>query len=235
MNGKFYLIPVAIHPEGVTAPPEYLKTILQRLRFFVVEDVRTAQQMLKKMIPDLNFAQCEFLVFNEHSQKMQAKEIIEKIIGKEAGLLSEAGVPCVADPGSAIVALAHQNGVEVIPLVGPSSILLALMASGLNGQRFVFHGYLPKDKEERERKLRALEQISAKEDQTQIFMEAPYRNQKLFEEILVTCHPKTWLCVAADLTASTQFIKTLPVERWRKEKAVNLDNRPALFLLQKKQ
>ena len=233
MNGKLYLIPVPIHPESVTASSEHLKSILQRLRCFIVEDIRTAQQLLKKIVPGVSFAAHEFLVFNEHSQAAQAKEIIEKIVGKEAGLLSEAGAPCVADPGSEIVALAHKQGIDVIPLVGPSSILLALMASGLNGQRFVFHGYLPKDQEARGQKLRAMEQISAREDQTQIFMETPYRNQKLLEEIFATCHPKTLLCLAADLTAPTQFIKTMPIERWRKEKSVNVDNRPALFLLQK--
>ncbi len=234
MAGKLYLIPTLISedaPSGVI--PEYAAKIAGQLRIFFVEEEKSARRSLKKMIPSLPLPECTFFLLNEHTKAGEIQQYLENILNKDAGVISEAGCPCVADPGADVVLLAHQNHMEVIPLIGPSAVFLALMASGLNGQNFAFHGYLSKDKDTRAKKLKELERRSLAEQQTQIFMEAPYHNDSMLDDILAVCARETLLCVACDLTAPTQFIKTMLTQDWKKQKPL-LNKRPALFLIQKK-
>lgn len=232
MTNKLYLIPTSIHDEDEAQNiPTSVFEIVQALRLFIVEEERTARRYLKDLSKDFPLQDSAFFVYNEHHLAGEAPHILDKIGARDCGLLSEAGAPCVADPGSQIVLEAHRRGIEVIPLVGPSAILLALMASGLNGQRFCFHGYLPKEKGERVSALRDLEERSWKKMETQIFMEAPYRNENLLNDVLCVCRKDTWLCVACDLCGPTQFVKTMPIERWR-ENIPAIDKRPTLFLLE---
>lgn len=234
MSAKLFLIPNSVSPEETyLSVPGALADIVKDLRLFIVEEEKAARRFLKKINPDFPLSQCELVLLNEHSSPQGLTEIFKKIENKEAGMISESGCPCVADPGGALVLLAQKNGIEVVPLVGPSSIILALMASGLNGQRFSFNGYLPKDKPSRLQKIKDLERRSALEGQTQIFMETPYHNQSLFEDILSVCGKDTLLCVACDLTGLEQSVKTMPVGGWKKEK-VSLPKLPALFLLEGK-
>jgi 16S rRNA (cytidine1402-2'-O)-methyltransferase len=161
---------------------------------------------------------------------VQVAEYIKILQEGDGAIISEAGCPCVADPGADLVLLAHQHHVDIIPLVGPCSIVMALMSSGLNGQNFAFNGYLPRDRQERVRKIKTLEERSLKEKQTQIFMEAPYRNQHILEDILASCQDKTFLCIACDVTSANQIIKTMRIKEW-KEHPLNFDKKPALFLI----
>lgn len=233
MPPKLYLIPNFLSENSSShLIPEAVREIVKDLRCFVVEEKASAQRFLKTIRNDFPLTECTFFEFNEHSSPQDAREIFKSLQDKNTGMISEAGMPCVADPGQEIVLLAHQNNWEVIPLAGASSIVLTLAASGLNGQNFAFNGYLPKEREARIKKLKALEERSCREHQTQIFMEAPYRNQKLFEDILSRCHPQTLLCVAVDLTSPAQFIKTVTIEEWRKLNP-SIQKKPALFLLQK--
>ena len=229
---KLYLIPNTISEEGFSTIPSYIKAVVGSLRCFVVEEEREARRFIKKICPELPVAECTFFVMNEHSSPKECKEIFEKAGDQDFGIIPEAGCPCIADPGAELVLLAHQKNLEVIPLVGPSSILLALMASGLNGQNFAFNGYLPKEGEERIKKIKALERRSFTEDQTQIFMETPYRNQHVLEDILAHCDSQTFLCLAMGLTSPQQYIKTLSIAEWKK-KGLSLPKQPALFLIYK--
>ncbi len=233
MPSKLYLIANFLS-ENLSAQliPEAVVEIVKDLRWFIVEDKASAERFLKTIRNDFPLTECTFFEFNEHSSPQDAREIFKSLQGKNAGIISEAGMPCVADPGQEIVLLAHQNNWEVIALPGSSSIFLALAASGLNGQNFAFNGYLPKEREERIKKLKMLEERSWREHQTQIFMEAPYRNQHLLEDILKVCSPKTFLCLAVDLTGPSQFIKTVTIEEWRKLNP-SIQKKPALFLIQK--
>ena len=242
---KLYLIPTTISDqEFFKTLPDSIGEIIKTLRCFIVEERPTAERFLKKF--NLAVSDLVFFELNEHTPLKDAENFFNQNKHKDIGILSEAGVPCVADPGAPIVLLAHKHNVQVVPLVGPSSILLALMGSGLNGQNFAFNGYLPKDKEERRKKIKMLEERSAREGQTQIFMEAPHHNQKTFEDLLVCCHPQTLLCLAVDLTSASQEIKTQTIQEWRIRSTSNeldfsapvknskIRKRPALFLLQKK-
>lgn len=232
MPGKIYLIPTLISedsPKGILPP--YISEIIGSLRVFIVEDEKGARAFLRKADPAFSFEGCVFFVLNEHSSAKEAEEIFKNIADKDAGVLSESGCPCVADPGADIVWLAHKHNREVLPLVGPSSIILALMASGLSGQNFAFNGYLPKEKEARLQKIKGLERRAQTESQTQIFMEAPHHNQNLLNDILSTCDAETQLCVACDLTGADQLIKTLPIKLWKKEN-ISIHKKPTLFLIQ---
>ena len=234
MPRRLYLIPNVISETDENVEMlRYLLPLTAALRHFFVEEEKTARRLLKKINPALPVAECEFILLNEHSRREDIEKDFKNWADKDIGIISESGCPCVADPGAEVVSLAHREGREVIPLVGPSSTVLALMASGLSGQNFAFNGYLPKERPARIKKIKELELRSQREGQTQIFMEAPYRNQNMLEDILATCSSETMLCVACDLTASTQFIKTLPVGQWKKT-SVLIDKRPALFLLQKR-
>jgi 16S rRNA (cytidine1402-2'-O)-methyltransferase len=230
MSGKLYLIPVPLTDSAETIP-SYVAQLIGPLRTFIVEDEKSARGALKKLLPDLILRECSFFVFNEHTKIEEAQKYLKDHQNEHLGLLSEAGVPCVADPGKDLVLCAHQWGMEVIPLIGPSSILLALMASGLNGQQFVFHGYLPKDKTDRRRVLKELEKATVKEGQTQIFMETPYRNDVLIRDVIETLNPPTYFSIAADLTSPTQWIKTDRIENWKKVNLPSFDKRPAIFLI----
>jgi 16S rRNA (cytidine1402-2'-O)-methyltransferase len=230
MAGKLYLIPVPL-TDSVETIPSYIAQSIRYLKTFIVEDEKAARGALKKLLPELVLRECSFFVFNEHTKIEDAQKYLKNHQTEEIGLLSEAGVPCVADPGKDLVLCAHQCGMEVVPFVGPSSILLALMASGLNGQQFVFHGYLPKDRTERQQMLRKLEQTAVKEGQTQIFMETPYRNEALIKDVLETLRPQTYFSIAADLTSSSQWIKTDTIQNWKKGSRPSFDKRPAIFLI----
>jgi 16S rRNA (cytidine1402-2'-O)-methyltransferase len=211
--------------------PGFNLEIIHRLKIFIVEEIKTARRFMRKAGYKGNFNDIEFFINNEHTQAEEKIEIFSLFgRGKDIGLLSEAGVPCVADPGAEIVREAHERGIGVRPLVGPSSILLSLMASGFNGQHFVFHGYLPVKKGAREATLRSIEKDIYRENRTQIFIEAPYRNMRLFETIISICSPSTKLCTAADLTSSTEFIRTKTIGEWKKQRP-ELHKRPVVFLL----
>lgn len=229
-KGQLYLIPVDLAP-GVTGDwiGTRLKTAVQALRFFVVEHPKSARQFLKAL--DLPLADLTLEVLDEHSGNEDVQRFVRNLeAGIDLGLLSEAGCPAIADPGAALVAEAHRIGARVIPLVGPSSIVLALMASGLNGQRFAFNGYLPVRSPEREHGIRELEERSRRLDQTEIFIEAPYRNDQLFAALLRTCDANTVLSLATDLTGATEQVMTRTVAQW-KNAPPSLDRRPTVFLL----
>jgi 16S rRNA (cytidine1402-2'-O)-methyltransferase len=229
-NLKIFLIPNTIHGHEDPVVPVFAPGI-EKVRVFFVEEIKSARRLLKKLNPHLSIDQCTFYDLNEHTSLKETQEHFKQAGDQDIGIVSEAGCPCVADPGADLVLLAHKQGREIIPLVGPSSILLALMASGLSGQSFAFNGYLPKDKVERIKKLKDLEKRSVNEKQTQIFMEAPYRNQNLLADVLQNCHPQTLLSVAVDLMNPTQFIKTQSIREW-KTTAIDINKKPALFLLQ---
>ena len=229
-KGQLYLIPVDLVP-GDTGDwiGTRLKSAVQALRFFVVENPKSARQFLKTL--NLPLAELTLEVLDEHSRNEDVQQFVRKLeAGVDLGLLSEAGCPAIADPGAALVAEAHRIGARVIPLVGPCSIVLALMASGLNGQRFAFNGYLPARSPEREHGIRELEERSRHLDQTEIFIEAPYRNDQLFAALLRTCDADTMLSLATELTGAAEEVTTRTVTQW-KYAPPNLDRRPTVFLL----
>jgi 16S rRNA (cytidine1402-2'-O)-methyltransferase len=233
--GKLYLIPA---PLGEGSPdtviPAGTLTLLRTIRHFVVEEIRTARRYLSRVNMGTTIDSLTFFELNEHTPVTQdlSAYLQPALDGLPVGLLSEAGVPAVADPGARLVLLAHEKGIEVTPLTGPSSILLALMASGLNGQQFAFAGYLPVKPHERQQHLRLLEKRSAAQHETQIFIETPYRNEALLHDILTTCHPHTLLCVAANLTQPDAFIQTASVGEWRQCPSPTLKKKPCVFLIQ---
>lgn len=228
---KLFLVPNTINESEENLLPGYIADKIKDIRVFFAEEPKSCRRLLKCLNAQFPLADCRFFDLNEHSNPLQIREYVKILKEGDSAIISEAGCPCVADPGADLVFLAHQNQIEIIPLVGPSSILLALMASGLSGQNFAFNGYLPKDRSERSQKIKALEDRSKKEKQTQIFMEAPYRNNNILEDILASCQDKTNLCIACDITAPDQFIKTMSIRDWKKTPS-NIDKKPALFLLQ---
>ncbi len=211
--------------------PPHVVTVIHGLRQFVVEDIRTARRFLSKAGHPGPIDQLQFRELNEHTTASEAASLLPYLQEADTGVISEAGVPGVADPGAAVVRLAHEHGIKVVPLVGPSSILMALMASGLNGQSFAFVGYLPVKQNERTERIRILERRSAAEQQTQIFIETPYRNMQLLEDILKCCKPETLLTIAADITGANEMIVTRSIKQWR-NKLPQLHKVPAVFLLQ---
>lgn len=213
--------------------PQANLAVMNSLDYFIVENVRSARRFLSKAGVERRIEELEFVELNEHTRSAQDVERMLKpvIEGRSAGVISEAGVPGVADPGADIVALAHRKGVRVVPLVGPSSILMAVMASGLNGQSFAFVGYLPVKEPERIKRLKELERRAKEENQAQLFIEAPYRNIKLFETMLKTLSPKLKLTVAVDITSPEEFIKTRTIEEWKRSGVPDMAKRPTIFLL----
>lgn len=207
--------------------------VMNSLDYFIVENVRSARRFLSKAGVERRIEELEFVELNEHTRSAQDVERMLKPVleGRSAGVISEAGVPGVADPGADIVALAHRKGVRVVPLVGPSSILMAIMASGLNGQSFAFVGYLPVKEPERIKRLKELERRAKEENQAQLFIEAPYRNIKLFETMLKTLSPKLKLTVAVDITSPEEFIVTRTIEEWKRSGVPDMAKRPTIFLL----
>jgi 16S rRNA (cytidine1402-2'-O)-methyltransferase len=233
-NGRLYLIPsnLATPFEPGSILPATALAIVRRLTDFVVEDAKTSRAFLKACETDAPLQAISMTVLNEHTIPADVESLLAPLLaGRDLGLLSDAGAPGVADPGALLVAAAHKRSISVIPLVGPSSILLALMGSGLNGQRFTFQGYLPVDRQARLAVLRNIEKESAVNSTTQVFIETPYRNTALFADILATCRPGTRLCVAADLTAEHQLLITMPLSEWNKRPPPDLNRRPTVFLL----
>jgi len=213
--------------------PAYNTDIVKNLKHFIVEDVRTARRFLKKTNQAIDIDCLTFYILNQHTTPEELSDFLRPMFeGNDMGVLSEAGCPAIADPGADVVAIAQKNNFTVVPLVGPSSILLSLMASGFNGQSFAFVGYLPIQPSERAKALKKLESRAYSENQSQIFIETPYRNMKMLEEILQTCQPNTRLCIAVDITLDTEFIKTKSVKEW-KTKLPDLSKRPCIFLIYK--
>jgi 16S rRNA (cytidine1402-2'-O)-methyltransferase len=213
--------------------PKFNEDVVNELRFFIVEDVRTARRFLKKMNPGFDIDSSVFFVLNQHTSAQQLEEYLVPLLkGHDMGVLSEAGCPAIADPGADVVAIAQRKNQNVVPLIGPSSIILSLMASGFNGQSFAFVGYLPIQPSEKSKALKKLETRAYAENQSQIFIETPYRNMKMLDEIIQTCQPDTRLCIAADITLETEFIKTKPVKEW-KAQMPDLNKRPCIFIIYK--
>lgn len=233
MTGTLYLIPVPLGPSAPadSLPANVLSTV-RPLRHFVVEQAKSARAFLKAVGTDLPLQELQLEELNEHTRDATLEHLLTPLrTGHDIGLLSEAGCPAVADPGANLVALAQQENIRVVPLIGPSSLLLALMASGLNGQRFAFQGYLPAKEIERTKALRELESESRKRQQTQLFIETPYRNRTMFDAILQTCQASTRLTVATDLTLPGESVLTRTIQQWKKQTPPEIERRPTVFLL----
>jgi 16S rRNA (cytidine1402-2'-O)-methyltransferase len=232
--GKLYLIPITLGENDPTEVlPITIKTTIAAIDDYIVENEKTARKFIKSIYPEKVQATLRLSTLNKHTQVAEHKKMLQACLeGRNTGIMSESGCPGVADPGAVIVKIAHEMGIQVVPLVGPSSILLALMTSGMNGQSFAFNGYLPIEKSEKKAALKNLEKLSADKNQTQIFIETPYRNNKLLEDMLQVLQPNTHLCVATDITLETEYIRTMRVQDWKKTK-VDLHNRPTIFIIHK--
>lgn len=233
MQGKLYLIPTPISDEAVISTETAdIRSVVAKIRYFAVENIRTARRFIRSIDKSINIDELIFFDIGKNVAD-NVKEIITEQIksGNDVGLMSEAGVPCIADPGSEIVLAAHMANIEVIPLVGVSSIFLALMGSGLNGQKFMFNGYLPINKHERQKTIKNLEKASGLNRQTQIFIETPYRNSALFQDLIRVCMPNTLLTIAIDLTSKSQILKTRTILNWQNE-GCEFQKQPAIFALQ---
>jgi 16S rRNA (cytidine1402-2'-O)-methyltransferase len=231
---KLYLIPTTLGDTTIerVLPPDLTRQI-SSISVFIVENVRTARRFLKKVNPAIVIDNLTFFELNQHTDKKEISRFLEPIQrGLDIGIISEAGCPAIADPGAEVVKVAHTRNIQVIPWVGPSSILLALMASGMSGQNFAFNGYLPIKNPEKSQQIKMLEKRMQTEGQTQIFIETPYRNAQLLDELLKNCEPETMLCVAADITLETEFILSKPVSYW-KTHIPDIQKRPAIFMIGK--
>jgi 16S rRNA (cytidine1402-2'-O)-methyltransferase len=230
-----YLIPVTLGDTEVSQVlPSYNHDIIMSIRHFVVEDVRSARRFLKKVDKSINIDELTFYPMGKHSEGEDFSRYLEPMKnGESVGVISEAGCPAVADPGGNVVAIAQRRGYRVVPLVGPSSIILSVMASGFNGQSFAFHGYLPIQGAERTKRIKQLEQRIYNEHQTQIFIETPYRNAAMIEELTRTLKPQTKLCIASGITTEQEWIKTLTIQEWRKVQKPDLSKIPTIFLIYK--
>ncbi|WP_085535919.1 SAM-dependent methyltransferase [Massilibacteroides vaginae] len=234
MQASLFLIPVTLgETEHSRVLPEYNREVIVGIKHFVVENIRTARRFLKKTEPSIVIDDLTFYELNKHTSPDDVAGYLAPLSkGESIGVISEAGCPAVADPGADVVAIAQQKGYPVVPLVGPSSLLMAIMASGFNGQSFAFHGYLPIEGNERTALLKKLEGRIYSENQTQLFIETPYRNNKLAEELLRTCRPLTKLCIASDITCEGEYIKTKSIKAW-KGKLPDLNKKPTIFLIYK--
>lgn len=232
-KGKVYLIPC---PLGDTPPlavlPISVKRAIERIDYYIVEHEKDARRFIKSIVPEKKQPSLNFQQINKFTDASEIPAMLNPCLkGIDVGVISDAGCPGIADPGARVVHHAHENGIKVIPLVGPSSILLGMMASGFNGQNFAFNGYLPIDKRERKTELKRLEKLSKEYDQSQLFIETPYRNNQMLESLIDTLNPHTRICVACDITLQTEYIKTTTAENWKKIK-VDLHKRPTLFIIQ---
>lgn len=229
---KLYLIPNLLSESPwQNVLPALNADIINQIRHFIVEDIRNARRFLKKVNREIDIDTLTFMELNKHTPDLQKNSYLDIIReGNDMGIISEAGCPGVADPGAEIVKLAHRRNIPVLPLVGPSSILLALMASGMNGQNFAFSGYIPVKKPERLKRIQQLENQALHHRQSQIFMETPYRNNHLLNDILSTCQPGTSLCIAADITSENEMIKTKTISDWKKN-TPDLEKKPVIFIL----
>lgn len=232
--GNLYLIPTTLGDnEPLEVLPFSVKKAVEEIDYFIVENEKSARRFIKKITPNKSQPKLKLLVLDKFTTELESKSYLDACLkGNNVGLLSEAGVPAIADPGASIVMQAHIKNIRVIPLVGPSSIVLAMMSSGLNGQNFAFNGYLPIEKSERKRAIKELEKLSKLKNQSQVFIETPYRNEKLLVDLKSTLTPNTFLCVAVDITLSTEYIKTLKVIDWKREN-VDLHKRPCIFIVHK--
>lgn len=228
-----YLIPCTLGETPIEQVlPAYNKEVILRIRHFVVEEVRTARRFLKQVDRNINIDELYFYPMGKHADTSRYSSYLDPLRkGESMGVISEAGCPAVADPGADMVAIAQREGFRVVPLVGPSSIILTVMASGFNGQSFAFHGYLPIEPSDRQKKLKHLEDISRREHQTQLFIETPYRNKKMFDDILRACSPATRLCVAAGITTAQEWIKTQTIRQWKQTGLPDLAKIPAVFAI----
>lgn len=232
-KGKLYLIPTTLGDNNpLEVLPITVRNTILLLDNFIVENEKTARRFIKNICPEKNQQILKFNLIDKHTDSNLYDSYLEDCFsGISVGVISEAGVPGIADPGAEIVKIAHRKNIQVVPLVGPSSILLAMMSSGFNGQNFAFNGYLPIDSNEKKSKIRWLEKQSKENNQSQIFIETPYRNNKLLDDLINTLSPHTKLCIAADLTLPTEFIQTLSIKEWKNTK-VDLHKRPAIFIIQ---
>lgn len=236
MKAKLYLIPTVLSDSNIDRVlPLYNNNIVKELKFFIVENIRTARRFLKQVDKQIDIDSLTFFELNQHTDLNIISTYIEPLLnGNDIGIISEAGCPAIADPGASVVEIAQSKGIQIIPLVGPSSILLSLMASGFNGQSFTFNGYLPIDKSERALKIKQLEKKVYNENQTQIFIETPYRNMQLIDELCSTLQSQTKLCVAVDITSEEESIKIYKINDWKKYKTqINIHKKPAIFLIYK--
>jgi 16S rRNA (cytidine1402-2'-O)-methyltransferase len=232
-TGTLYLIPCTLGDTPTEQVlPQHVINVARSLQYYVVEQLKTARQFLSALKHEQPIQSLHFETLNEHTAPAELSALLTPLLaGHDVGIISEAGCPGIADPGAALVELAHKNNIRVIPLVGPSSILLALMASGMNGQCFAFHGYLPINDADRSKTIAQLEAESASRRQTQLFIETPYRNDKLFQALIAKCMPRTLLCVATDVSLDSESIQTRTIQQWKSQPAPQLNKRPSLFLL----
>lgn len=231
-KGNLYLIPSTLGDvEPLEVLPLSIKRVIENTTYFIVENEKTARRFIKRIVPKKSQPSLQLFTLNKYTDAEEYPDFIAPCMeGNHVGILSEAGCPGIADPGADIVALAHSRGIRVVPLVGPSSILLAMMASGMNGQSFAFNGYLPIDKNDRKKEIRNLERRSRELSQSQVFIETPYRNDKMLQDLLQNLKPETRLCVAADITLPTEYIVTKTVANW-KHHLPELHKRPAIFII----
>ena len=234
MIGKLYLIPTTLgDTEPLEVMPLSVKKVIEEVDYFIVENEKTARRFIKKIAPKKAQDSLIMMSLDKYAEEIETRTYLDACKdGLNIGLLSEAGVPAVADPGATIVKLAHEKGIQVVPLVGPSSIIMALMSSGMNGQNFAFNGYLPIDKGERKKAIKDLEKLSKDKNQSQIFIETPYRNEKMFADLKAALTPTTNLCIAANITLPSEFIKTLAIKDWKHQQP-DLHKKPAIFIIQK--
>lgn len=232
METALYLIPVTLGDTAIESVlPSYNKEVILNIRHFIVEDIRSARRFLKKVEREIDIDTLQFYPLNKHTSPEDISGYLKPLLnGESMGVISEAGCPAVADPGADVVAIAQRKNLKVVPLVGPSSIILSVMGSGFSGQSFAFHGYLPIEPAERAKRLKVLEQRIYGESQTQLFIETPYRNNKMVDDILLNCRPQTKLCIAANITCEGEYIKTRTVKEWQ-GKVPDLAKIPCIFLL----
>ena len=235
MTPALYLIPVTLGETEINQVlPSYNHDVIVEIKHFIVENIRSARRFLKKTEKTIDIDTLTFYELNRHTDRKFIGEYLEPLKrGEAVGIISEAGCPAIADPGADVVAIAQQRGYKVVPLVGPSSIIMSVMGSGFNGQSFAFNGYLPVEVPQRIKALKKLEQKVQNENQTQLFIETPYRNAKMIETILNALNPKTKLCIAAGITCAEEYIKTRTVAEWKKEKIPELGKIPAIFVIGK--
>lgn len=235
METALYLIPVTLGETEISQVlPAYNHDVIVGIKHFIVENIRSARRFLKKVEKSIDIDTLTFYELNRHTDRKFIGEYLDPLKkGEPVGIISEAGCPAIADPGADVVAIAQSRGYKVVPLVGPSSIIMSVMGSGFNGQSFAFNGYLPVEVPQRIKVLKKLEQKVQNENQTQLFIETPYRNAKMFETIINNLRPNTKLCVAAGITCENEFIKTLTIEKWKKQKMPDIEKVPAIFLIGK--
>ncbi len=231
MKNKLFLIPTVLSDNSLdNVIPPIVYELINNIDIYIVENLRSARRFLKKLNIKKKIDELDFFILNKHTSNIDLEVFLEKIKGKDFALISEAGCPAVADPGANLIRISHKKDIKIVPIVGPSSILLSLMASGMNGQNFAFVGYLPIKKNERIKKIKFLEKRAKNEKQTQIFIETPYRNLRMLEDLFAICNPETEICIASNITSKDEFIKTKKIKYWKKN-IPNIHKIPTIFLM----